>query len=297
MGFLETIAGPVLQSAASIFGGQMDAAQERQQQRHQDDMQRIAWQRDDTAIARRVADAKAAGVHPLYAMGAQVPQSAIPQYIGQSGGGAGVAEAGQSLGTAISRMKSPEEKLKDQLEIRLAESQIKETDARAGYYTSMAAREAQAGGAGMHVQEKRGKEVIEGQAPNPPGAGAYELEPPKWPTQKLGEPGVKAGIGQGYEERMLTEGFPMVMPDSGQESPEEIFSEMSLPAFYGMLEMNERRYGKGWMLDFIKWRYFGEKPKGTYQPLVEQTPKSRTVAPPQRRESEELKEILKRKRG
>lgn len=295
MGLFETLAGPIIGAATNILGGQLDAAQERQQQRHQDDMQRVAWARDDAAIQRRVADAKAAGLHPLYALGAQTAQSSIPQYIGQSGGGEGLRAAGQDIGTALTRMKDPTEKLKDQLEIKLVESQIAETDARAGYYKSMAAREAQA--SGVHVQEKPGKSVIEGQMPNPPGAGAYEIVPPQVPAQKMDQPGVKAGIGQGYEERMLLPGFPIVMPDTGQESPEEIFSEMSLPAFFGMLQQNEARYGKGWMEDFIKWRYLGVKPSGSYQPLIEQTPKSRKISPPERKQDKELSEFLHRKRG
>lgn len=299
MGLFESIAGGLVTGGLSILGGQLDAGQERQQQRHQDDMTRIAWSRDDSAVQRRVADAKAAGLHPLYALGANVGTSAIPQYIGQSGGGEGIREAGQSIGSAVARMKDPSEKLKDQLETRLIQSQIGETDARRDYYNSLAARESQAGLAGIGVQQEKrpGIAGVEGQSPNPPGAGVFEVVPPQVPAQKLDHPGVKAGIGQGNEERMLAPGFPIVIPDTGQESPEEIFSEMSLPAFTGMLLRNTEYYGEGWLQDFLKFRYLGQMPSNQYSPLLQQGPRRPKSVPREKSEDQKYQEFLQRKRG
>ncbi len=62
---------------------------------------REAYHREDTAIQRRVADARAAGVHPLYALGANVQSSGGGfRTLGSSGKDAGRAIKG--VGAAIS---------------------------------------------------------------------------------------------------------------------------------------------------------------------------------------------------
>lgn len=59
------------------------------------------------SIRWRVADAKAAGIHPLAALGSQ-GISASPVYAG--GGDYGLSEAGQDIGRAMSAAVTPEEK-------------------------------------------------------------------------------------------------------------------------------------------------------------------------------------------
>lgn len=56
-------------------------------------------------IRWKVADAEAAGIHPLYALGAQTAS-----YSPVSVGGTDFANAGQNLGTAIQAMTTPKEK-------------------------------------------------------------------------------------------------------------------------------------------------------------------------------------------
>lgn len=76
---------------------------------------RRAMDRDDTAIQRRVADARAAGIHPLAALGASVSSSSWqPMFQGSSGGGNPIVEAlaqsGQDITRALAAGMTPEAK-------------------------------------------------------------------------------------------------------------------------------------------------------------------------------------------
>lgn len=57
----------------------------------------------------KVEDAKAAGIHPLYALGANTV-SFSPSFVGDTGLASGVAAAGQNVGRAVDAMRTPAEK-------------------------------------------------------------------------------------------------------------------------------------------------------------------------------------------
>jgi len=97
--------GGLISAASSFLGGQSA-------QRSQEKMaaENIALQKQfaQEGIRWKVADAKAAGIHPLYALGANTT-SFSPVSIG-SPGGAGIAAAGQDIGRAVNAMRTPDEK-------------------------------------------------------------------------------------------------------------------------------------------------------------------------------------------
>lgn len=87
-------AGSLVGTAANYFQGQNNAELQKQFAK-----QGIRW---------KVADAQAAGIHPLYALGAQT-HSFAPISIGDPAGG--LASAGQAIGSAIDATRTQPEKI------------------------------------------------------------------------------------------------------------------------------------------------------------------------------------------
>ncbi|AZL82909.1 DNA pilot protein [Apis mellifera associated microvirus 39] len=106
----------VIGAGASIIGGllgsesednaadtQLEIARQNQQMQREFAQQGIRW---------RVSDAQAAGIHPLYALGAQIPTYSPSQFIPGGGNalGEGIAQAGQHLGRAVKATQTQPEK-------------------------------------------------------------------------------------------------------------------------------------------------------------------------------------------
>lgn len=101
-------------------------------------------------IRWKVDDAKAAGLHPLYALGGS-GSSYTPSAI--IGGSSPVGEAMQTMGQNLSRsaraVMTPEEKLLQDLQIQEVRSRIKENDARANLLDAQASVTGQQKSPGM----------------------------------------------------------------------------------------------------------------------------------------------------
>lgn len=99
--------GPIIGAASNLIGGIMGQNSQNQAIKSQESMaaQNIALQKEfaQSGIQWKVADAKAAGVHPLYALGANTT-SFSPVSIGSPSSsplGQGIAAAGQDLSRAM----------------------------------------------------------------------------------------------------------------------------------------------------------------------------------------------------
>lgn len=96
---LGSVAGSILGAGASLIGSKRqadaigDAADLNAATQKEFAQQGIRW---------RVEDAKAAGLHPLAALGAQILPF-TPSYVGDTSSGAGIADAGRQLGQGIDR--------------------------------------------------------------------------------------------------------------------------------------------------------------------------------------------------
>lgn len=114
------IIGDLISAGASLFGAKMNADEQ-----DRINQQNIAFQQQTNAtniaeqekfaqsgVQWRVADAKAAGISPLAALGAQTGSFSnvvAPQAQSSNAFGTGVAAAGQDIGRAIAATRSPED--------------------------------------------------------------------------------------------------------------------------------------------------------------------------------------------
>lgn len=87
--------GSIISAASSLFGGRKASKDARKAREREYQIQKEFAQ---SGIQWKVADARKAGVHPLYALGASTVQYS-PQQVG--GSDFGIAAAGQDLGRAV----------------------------------------------------------------------------------------------------------------------------------------------------------------------------------------------------
>lgn len=145
------VAGSLISAGSSLLGGLIDRPKgsswsvwDRFQQRKWNETSQRNF---ENQISIRAADAKRAGVHPLFALGASSGSS--PSFntgVGYdhetgSGIGTGIARAGAAIGEGVSRMSTKESALRRGAETRLlgAQAAKAEADAALAWTEAMAA--------------------------------------------------------------------------------------------------------------------------------------------------------------
>jgi len=213
------------------------------------------------SIRWRVADAKAAGIHPLYAMGA--PSLNMTPIVQQDNIGPAVQNMGQSMADITKNTMSENMKAQQFAEMQLLSSQRNKNDAEAELARTQAMRlmteKNNINPPGLGVKNESG------QNPTGGGAGFYEVKPAEQTSQKIGMPESSAGENPSLQLRRLFGGQPMFMDIAEGDSPEETWKEKSIPASIGMLLNNQRIFGGDWLKDYIKSRYLGLKVTGKYE--------------------------------
>lgn len=101
------IGGALISGASSLLGGLFGKSSQEKANRENIKLQREFAQ---NGIQWKVADAKAAGLHPLAALGAQTA-SFSPSIVGDTSFGTGVAQAGQDLGRAIQSTRTQDQRV------------------------------------------------------------------------------------------------------------------------------------------------------------------------------------------
>lgn len=260
------VTGSLIGAGANLLGGLFGSSSNRSMMRDQ-----LRYQREfaQHGIRWRVEDAKAAGLHPLYAMGAQVtPYSPtlIPDSVGPA-----LAEAGQNIGRAVAATQTAEERMMTQLTLEKARKDLAETDARIGLLESERLRnltEAHGkpfpagGGAFTFAMGDEGTVYPSRALParsNALPVGLVDLRPPDLPlAASHAAPQDMAGVPPLWREYQLAPGRKIALPGgvSGDvsESLETLSESAALMAM--VLSENDRRFGKGWT-DWFMDTYYG----------------------------------------
>lgn len=245
MSFLGAIGGALASAVPTVVGSGLDYALGRMSQRQAELDTEYQMKH---AIQWRVADAEKAGIHPLYAMGAQ-PVPGGPMQVGTN-----FDVAGQDVGRALSRNFDPMMRARQLAEIDLLHSQTKEADLRGDYFKSLIARESRDGSA-------LGVPTLEHHQLDPSLTGRITVDPVRVPSTKTGKPYISAGVLPGYEERMIAPGLPALLPSTEHVvAPEMLISSMWPSVFFAWLKQNQNYYGGDWFKNFFEWRYMGRTP-------------------------------------
>lgn len=203
-------------------------------------------------IRWRVEDAKAAGLHPLYALGANLP-SYSPTFSSGVGGGSSVASDMASLGQSISgAIQTKEAREAQQLSLELLRSQIGETDARRDYYSSEAARARQAAGVTPNFPRSEQFQDVPGTV------GRVQVDPASVISRSHTDDSMTAGVNPAWSRFRLAPDLEVVLPSvegGGMSESAEALSE-SLLLMALTVQENRRRYGPEQADKFMR-RYLG----------------------------------------
>lgn len=137
------------------------------------------------SIQWKVADAKAAGVHPLYALGAPT-YSANPVYAGDSSLGSSFSSMGQHLGRAVEASMTKQQRLEEQAkQARMDELKLRNAELQNDLLSSqIATTNAQLGPSFPSVMGNR----IPGQG----DSGLVVVKPSELTSSRKGEPSLEA---------------------------------------------------------------------------------------------------------
>lgn len=271
-----SLIGGLISAGSSLLGGIVGAKASRDNTQDMVNAQRdinaenTALQREfaQNGIRWRVADAKAAGLHPLFALGGSgatfTPNAASLSF--DNGGqhlARAIADAGQHIGRAVSAQETPEERNARMWALEGAKAGVEKDYAQAAYWRAMAAKAGQealqakpmpssvvtgayTGATSFPVRADGRGTAVES---HPLYQDAVELKPDAMVSRSARFDGQTAGERKPAMSEFEFPGrFRMLLPanESG-DVPEEI-DAMMLPQILGA---NLERYGWRWIVDWI----------------------------------------------
>lgn len=262
MGFLGDVVGGLIGGAGALGGAAISGktarrindqniafARETNAQNYKIALEERALQKEFAQMGTRwkVADAQAAGLHPLFALGGStstyspvMPMMQSPQVTGAGyDTGQAVADMGQSLGGAISRMESQTERTARLLQLKALEASVAKDVAQAQYWSSEAARNKQDMGSAASFPI--------GAEPGIPFSSQFDTVKPvaaEIESVRSGAPSVTAGDHGGLSVHRFN-GVDMLLPSKDTSEPLESLGESPL-AFLATLQANRKHYGEGW---------------------------------------------------
>lgn len=257
--------GPLIQAGSSWMAGDRarddQAAQTASQQ-----AANLAAQREfaQNGIRWKVEDAKAAGLHPLSALGASGAAFAPnPVVLSDT---SHYAATGQNLGRAASAMVSQEERATRQLQLAAAAASVRKDNALSAFYESEAARTRQQSGPttgtimrdGMRpgdIMEPSGA-VIRPLGPRgdidvSPQFTSNGIFPQTYPPKDVPVTSHTKGENPMWSTYVAEGGLKIDLPSSAASEGLEAVSE-SYPVMAFVIQQNMRRYGASWLSRAIK---------------------------------------------
>lgn len=244
------IGGALIGAAATLGGGAMSSREAKRSTM----MQKKFAQR---GIQWRVKDAKAAGLHPLYALGAQLPTFTPVS----SGLGDSLAAAGQDIGRAVAARGTPTQRAAIQLELSQRTAELEKTKAETRYIEAnmrdLWARRLQT------INEQISQPIPEFNQPEKVAVSGLSRATSAAPgflkpdaatsiSAAVGDPGVAHGTTPMVRQFTLPNGQPILLPGGMSGDPSEALESLaeSPVLMWSVYKLNRDRFGADWASKF-----------------------------------------------
>lgn len=253
-GALGSLGGPLVGAAGTILGGVIGNIFNKKRVDEQTAFQREAMM---NGISWRVADAKKAGIHPIFALGANIP-TPTPMVLGDQLG-ASLADASQNIGTAIARQDSAHDRAMKAMEAELMFQNMRKIKGEAdgvqiANEAALKALNETAHKSGLGQQPETPEN---GQVPAVPGgSGMIDLKAMDQISAKEKASGVVAGRHPAFQLYDFN-GRPFVGPYGAGESLPEVKESMSIWDWGALVNRNRRFFGDKWFKGWVLENNFG----------------------------------------
>lgn len=231
MGFWDLGAGDILGAAVGLAGGFMgkSSADRAAEQNAEIAREQMAQQREfaQHGIRWRVSDAQAAGIHPLYAMGAQLPSfTPVGHHVEPDFSMANaVSSMGQDIGRAVDATRTKSEKIS----ARLTALQLERAELENAHIRAQIAKLTQTGPA---LPTSRQAWLIDGQGD---GQGLINIKPMERTDTAPGRPSSEPGAIPDFGFVRTPTGWAPVPSKDAKERIEDNFIPESLWSLRNLL--------------------------------------------------------------
>lgn len=269
MSILDKVIGPVVGGLFGLAGEEQrgdasaEAAQRSAETAEKINQRNIELQREfaQHGVRWRVEDAKAAGLHPLYALNSggasYTPTAVMGAGEDTSGAGRALSEMGQNLSRAMMAQQTQEQREIHIATLKRLEAETGKDEAMGAYYRNLAAGAVAAGRAspGMAGGEpvvSVGSSEFVGPPDLRPFYNQLQAKPIELPSPRSDDSSITTGIRPGWMEIDLGAGLRAVVPEASSvgEAMESVSESAILMAM--MIGENQRRYGPEWTREALK---------------------------------------------
>lgn len=219
MSFFSSLLSPIASIASNLIGGSMSANSTGDAGANNAALQREFAQH---GVRWRVEDAKAAGIHPMFAMGAQL-SPASPAYVGDTG----MSQAMSNIGQDVSRSVDATRTLGERVSARMQSLQLERGELENQLLRSQIAKLNAAPNPPLPASGD--PYIISGQGNSSPTAATVDLIPMQRNVSQPGFPSKEAGVVPDFTYIRTPRGglSPVAGNDVKQRIEDSFFPEMA----------------------------------------------------------------------